>query len=625
MTLADLPVLNPSSPGREARRAAVVAALFAVFGALYALVRAAGSAPPDLSASTDPVFGFAFPRGWGISPATWSGAATWPSRLAGADLGTTLAVLAVVLMAIALVIVMHPDILSRQGPQYVSPARRITTVAIAFVLAFVVYVGVGRIDDIITSTITTDPDAARRQLVGFAAISALLFGAVWSFIGPKDFGRRIPLRISHGALGGLAVWAAITFATLLSSQPRAFLSSSLDTFYTLLTVDAASGSPGATAGWAMSTDVLTAAVAMAVAGCLLVVTAPQSLGPGNRRASAMLGAVLGAFLAVVALTTYSVTKDRARTVNFNVTEQLQLATNGPSRAGVLLRGQNTATSDRLFRTPVTPTSTADDCLHSPGDARALPAATGANVQRLTAWLSSHGNEVSGASIRVASCRAILQTLLWDPVAARAGMLASAHPERIGAVTYYLTAPTIGAAAPGPLRQLLTAMSDTSRYQHGAEAAQRFADLARIAGDTALEADWRQRIIQPTAGAAMANLLSRPTYTDGQISGRLASARTGWRIALLIGPDPTSGADASASTPRAEGPILSSMVDAADIGSDGRFSFTGLRDGYYMLALLAPEGSSTSLMTDLQVRGDPGVFRLEPTRKVKDVGTVTVNY
>ena len=59
MTLADLPVLNPSTPGREARRGVLVALLFAVFGALYALARAAAAAPPDLSATTRDVFGFA--------------------------------------------------------------------------------------------------------------------------------------------------------------------------------------------------------------------------------------------------------------------------------------------------------------------------------------------------------------------------------------------------------------------------------------------------------------------------------------------------------------------------------------------------------------------------------------
>ena len=134
----------------------------------------------------------------------------------------TLALLGTVVLAIALVIVMHPDILSPQGPQYVSPARRITTVVIALVLAFIVYVGVSRIDELFSSDLAQDPDKARRQLVGYGALSALLFGGLWSFIGPKDFGRRIPLRISHGALGGLAIWAAITFATsrTVSRYPR---------------------------------------------------------------------------------------------------------------------------------------------------------------------------------------------------------------------------------------------------------------------------------------------------------------------------------------------------------------------------------------------------------------------
>lgn len=624
MTLADLPVLNPSTPGREARRAVVVAALFAVFGALYALVRAAASAPPDLSASTDPVFGFAFPRGWGVTTGLWEGAATWQARLAASGFGTVFATLAVIVMVIALIIVMHPDILSRQGPQYVSPARRITTVAIAFVMAFIMYVGVARIDEIFTSTISSDPDGARRQLIGYAAISVILFGGVWSFIGPKDFGRRIPLRISHGALGGLAVWGAIAFATMLSSQPRAFLSGSLDTYYSLLTVDAANGHPGATVGWAMSSDVLTAAVAMAVAGTMLIVTAPQSLGPGNRRGSAMAGGVLGAFLAVVSLTTYSVTGTRAATVNFNPTEELQLDRTAPSRAGIVLAGAATPSSQRVYRMPILPAGTSDDCVHGAGDDRPLPAATAANVQKLSAWLDQHG-EVSGASIRVASCRAALQTLRWDVEAARAGIMLSRHPERIGAMTYLLAAPNIGSAAPGQLRQLLNAMSDTERYQHGTEAAQRFADLARIAGDTALEVSWRQRIIQGTGAAGMATMLARPAYVDGSISGRVQANGAGWRVGLLVAPDPSSGSEPASSAPRAEGIILSVMVAAKDIGADGRFSFTGLRDGYYMLALLAPEGSSAPAMSSVQVRGDPGVFRLETARKVKDVGVIAVTY
>jgi hypothetical protein len=68
-----------------------------------------------------------------------------------------------------------------------------------------------------------------------------------------------------------------------------------------------------------------------------------------------------------------------------------------------------------------------------------------------------------------------------------------------------------------------------------------------------------------------------------------------------------------------------MVASADVGADGHFAFNGLRDGWYMLALLAPEGSSASAMSALHVTGDPGVFRLDPAHKMKDVGAIAVNY
>lgn len=623
MTLADLPVLNPSSPGKERGRAVIVAALFAVFGAFYALARAAASAPPDLaSAVSDPVFGFAFPRGWGIVQSLWSGASTWPSRLAAGDIGSTLGVLAVVILAIALIVVMHPDILSRQGPQYVSPGRRITTVAVAFLLAFIMYVVVGRIEDLFQSSVAVT-SAPGRKLIGYAALFAITFGGIWSFVGPKDFGRRIPLRISHGALGGLGVWAAITFATMLSSQPRSFLTSSLDTYYTLLAIDASAGSPGATAGWAVSSDVLTAAVAMAVAGALLVATAPQSLGPGNRRGSAFIAAIIGAFLAVVAGTTYSVTKERAAAVNYDVVGELQLDTQAPSRLALVFAGVGNI-EGRAYRFPVVPRATADDCVHGGSDGT-LPAATAANVQRLGAWLESQGGAVNGGTIRAASCLAALRALRWDVEAARAGIFTTDKPERIGPLTYTLSVPDIAASTPAALRRLLVALSDTARYQHGPEAAQRFADLARIAGDSALEAGWRQRIVQPTASAAMSTMLARPAYVDGTLSGRLAAAGTGWRAALLATPDPSSGADQMIYVPRAEGAVLALMVAATDVAPDGRFTFTGLRDGFYVLALLGPDGSGTADIQSLQIRGDPGVIRMEPTRRAKDIGTLTVSF
>ena len=624
MTLADLPVLNPSSPGKERGRAIIVAALFAVFGGLYALARSAASAPPDIStAVSDPVFGFAFPRGWGIVQSLWSGAANWPTRLAAGDVGSTLVIMAIVVLAIALVVVMHPDILSRQGPQYVSPGRRITTVAVAFALAFLMYYTVGKIDDLFQNLVAVT-SAPGRRLIGYAALFAIVFGGIWSFIGPKDFGRRIPLRISHGALGGLGVWAAITFATMLSSEPRSFLSSSLDTYYTLLAIDAAGGNPGATAGWAISSDVLTAAVAMAVAGALLVATAPQSLGPGNRRGAAFIAGIIGAFLAVVAGTTYSVTKERAAAVNYNVVTEQQLDTQAPSRLVLIMGGLGQLESGRAYRMPVVPKATADDCVHGGCDGT-LPAATVGNIQKLSAWLESQGGTVNGGTIRAANCLAALRALRWDVEAARAGIFTSQRPERIGALTYTLSAPEISSAAPAALRTILAALSDTTRYRHGPDAAQRFADLARIAGDTALEASWRQRIVQPTSSAAMSSLLARPSYTDGTITGRIQSSKTGWRAALLVTSDPSGGADQVLYAPRAEGAVLAVMVTSTDVGADGRFTFRGLRDGYFILALMGPEGSGIHEMQSLQIRGDPGTIRMEPGRRTKDIGVIAVDY
>ncbi|HXY69612.1 MAG TPA: hypothetical protein VEH62_09185 [Gemmatimonadales bacterium] len=625
MTLADLPVLNPSTPGREARRAVLVALLFAAFGALYALARAAAAAPPDLSASTGDVFGFAYPRGWGLAVALWSGAARWPTSLANAE--TFLAVTATVVMAVALIVVMHPDILVRQGPQYVSPARRITTVVVAFVMAFLMYRLVIAVDSVFSfDTLASNPDKARRELVGLGALCAIGFGGVWSFIGPKDFGRRIPLRISHGALGGIAVWGAVALATLLSSQARGFLSSTLDTFYTLLTVDAANGTPGATAGWAVASDVLTAATAMALAGALLIVTAPQSLGPGNRRGSAIVSGVVALFLVVVAATTWSTTQARAREVNVNVASDLQLDRTAPARTPVLLAGQSMTAARRLVARPsLEPSTTADDCMHPGSEGRNLPARTVNNVRKLTAWLDTHADVVNGTSVRVASCRAALQALLWEPDSARAGIFLSRHPERIGALTYLYAMSGVSTPRPAFLRRMLTAMSDTSRFAYGAEASKRFVELARLAGDTAAEGAWRQRSVEPATPEEMATMRSRPAYTDGTVSGRVATTSPGWKIALLIADEPGAGSDPTVQAPRSEGAVLSSMVTAADLGADGRFSFSGLRDGYYQLALLSPEGVGVAQLTKLVVKNDPGVFQLAATRKAKDVGTIGLTY
>ena len=375
----------------------------------------------------------------------------------------------------------------------------------------------------------------------------------------------------------------------------------------------------------MGTDVLTAAAAMALCGALLVATSPQTLGPANRRGAAIVSLVLTAFLLVTAGTTWSQTKERADAVHASAVQALGLDQTAPVRTPVLLTGQNTATRDRLIARNVTrPDATADDCANAPNNEdRALPAATAANVQKLTAWLDNHTDEVSGLGIRVASCRAALQALRWDPDAAREGIFLSGHPERIGALTYLYAMSGVSTPRPAQQKRILKALADTSKFRHGAEAATRFANLARFAGDTADEASWRQREIQPSQASLIATLRARPAYTDGAVIGRLAVPQRGWRVALLIADEPGSGADPSQQAPRTEGTILSSMVTATDAAADGSFSFTGLRDGYYQLALLSPEGMGVPQLARVVVRGDPGVFQLTPTGRSKNVGTVAL--
>jgi hypothetical protein len=47
--------------------------------------------------------------------------------------------------------------------------------------------------------------------------------------------------------------------------------------------------------------------------------------------------------------------------------------------------------------------------------------------------------------------------------------------------------------------------------------------------------------------------------------------------------------------------------------------------YAAWAALSPEGTGVGQFVKLVVRGDPGVFRLDPARKTKDLGTISFTY
>jgi len=361
---------------------------------------------------------------------------------------------------------------------------------------------------------------------------------------------------------------------------------------------------------------------MAMAGAILVVTAPQSLGPGNRRASTIVAAVLFALLGMVGFTTWTQTSERDSAVTADAVSAFQLETSSPTRTPIVLGGQDLAAAERVIqRYPNVPRATADDCGHA-SESRVLPAATQSNVNRLNSQLQAQGRNMNGTNIRAANCLVALAALRWEPALARAAVFLTPRPERSGALTYLFASSGLQAAPPAELQRLLGALQDTSRFQHGSEAAQRFTTLARVAGDTATEVAWRGRII---SGGATMNFVSRPAYTDGTITGRLQTAQSGWRVGLLAVSDPSGGESPLNAAPRNEASVLGAMVAATDAGADGRFSFTGLRDGWYMLAVLTPDGAPAVSSATLAVRGDPGPFQLEPTRRTRDVGTVTVTY
>jgi hypothetical protein len=184
---------------------------------------------------------------------------------------------------------------------------------------------------------------------------------------------------------------------------------------------------------------------------------------------------------------------------------------------------------------------------------------------------------------------------------------------------------INTPRPALQHRILQALADTGKFRHGADAASRFANLARVAGDSATEATRRQREIQPSSASALATLRQRPVFVDGAVTGRVSTPQRGWRVALLIADEPSAGADPMQQAPRSEGAILSSMVTATDAGADGSFTFSGLRDGYYQLALLPPAGTGVPQLARMTVKGDPGVFGLSGTQKAKNVGVVVLTY
>jgi hypothetical protein len=152
-------------------------------------------------------------------------------------------------------------------------------------------------------------------------------------------------------------------------------------------------------------------------------------------------------------------------------------------------------------------------------------------------------------------------------------------------------------ATGASRRWLESLSDTARYAVMAEGRARLEQLGkRVAADTGVEV--RGRLVAPSPEE--------------------------WRVGLVRGADPATGADPWLFAPRTDGQILQYMIAAATPAADGTFSFGGLAPGWYQLALLAPGGIRPERLAGLSIRGDPGQFAVSAAGR-RDLGTITLSF
>ena len=599
MTIAGMPALNPSSPRREAVRAALVAAAAFLGGALWIVADAAARVPVGpLAAFAMPEAAIA-PRAWSLDPATWHGWASLAFGVQHAGVAWLLRLAALVLGAVAVVGVIHPGAFQRPSPYYLTPLRRATAFLSAVAIAYGmpgVFAGLG---DALTPDLTMSPFVDVAPALRLGGVMALVTAAIWTVAGPGVWNIRALLRFSHGALAGLSIWATCALAVLLSA-PLRDLGDLVSVGNVTVAVDAGHGAPGATFSAVMVATLLVYGGGLALAAALASLGAPQSMGARSRSGAAVVAGVLFAVLLLLGWNTSLGTAARVTDAAPDLVAALGLTRDAPPRPIVLLLGERHAARRVPPRQALAPVNLAADCAPAPayGDAH-LPAASDTNLARLDAWLAGHRDEVSGFAARVVGCRVAMLARLFRPEEARAQIFDDPRPARIGIFALSFGIRGLGESpATDANRRWLAAMSDTSRW--------------------AANATGRERLARWQADA--------PGGVRGEVTGRLAVLQPShWRVALVAGADPASGTDPWLLAPRTDGQVLLGMVAALSPDPGGAFSFRGVPPGWYQLALLAPAGTDPVALSALSVLGDPGQFYLVAGQMSRDLGTVRLSY
>ena len=593
-----MPALNPSTPAREAVRAALVAGAVFLAGSLWVVADAAAPVPVGpLAALLLPEASIA-PRAWAESQ-TWHGWANLAFAVQASGFAWALRLAALALGAAAVLAIVHPGAYQRPARYYLAPLRRVTAYLSAVAVAYGVPGAVAALHDALvpdlSATTTTDLGAAVR----LGAVMALVGAAIWTVAGPGVWNVRALLRFSHGALAGIAVWATCALAVLLAA-PLRDLGELVSIGNVMMAVDASHGAPGATFGTVLVATLLVYASSLALAGALVAVGAPQSMGAWARSGAAWVAAVL--FVGVLGLGwgTARTARSLVAEASPDVVAALGLDTVAAPRPVVLLLGERDSTRRVLPRQALLPLKLAQDCAPATvaGSAR-LPAASEANLARLDAWLAEHRTEVSALAARVVGCRVSILARLFRPSEARAQIFTDPVPLRVGSFALSFGLRGLGE---GPVtsegRTFLAEVEDTTRWALSDRGKQQ---LAR----------WRARAAASATGA---------------VTGRLAVRDPSrWRVGLAAGVDPASGADPLLVAPRSDGLVLLAMAQATSPDERGGFAFPDVAPGWYQLALLAPEGTEPAVLATLSIQGDPGQFQQVAGRSRRDLGTIRLTY
>jgi hypothetical protein len=167
-------------------------------------------------------------------------------------------------------------------------------------------------------------------------------------------------------------------------------------------------------------------------------------------------------------------------------------------------------------------------------------------------------------------------------------------------------------------KLLQAYSDEKIWHAGGRSALSLAAGFRHFGKTAEAERWLQKAKEGGADLSKAEFMNEPVVVNGTVRGRLVldgKPLAGVRTALLAVSGDKKALENFSIT---EFTLPRSLVDVRVTGQDGRFAFSSLGTGHYLLAIML-EQEKTSFSA-VNARNVPGGVQIGPVTS-RDLGTI----